>query len=97
MQTQVAESRGPAVADDYVGVMPILRMDNVGLVVDDLEAAVAFFLDLGVIPRDVGDAGNGWIPDCGVHPMMVVAMEPSVKSPGPGRFACVGSGIGPLL
>ena len=46
MQTQVAESRGPAVADDYVGVMPILRMDNVGLVVDDLEAAVAFFLDL---------------------------------------------------
>ena len=26
--------------------MTILRMDNVGLVVDDLEAAVAFFLDL---------------------------------------------------
>jgi catechol 2,3-dioxygenase-like lactoylglutathione lyase family enzyme len=28
--------------------MTIQRMDNVGVVVDDLEAAVAFFLELGL-------------------------------------------------
>jgi catechol 2,3-dioxygenase-like lactoylglutathione lyase family enzyme len=28
--------------------MTIQRMDNVGFVVDDLEAATAFFLDLGL-------------------------------------------------
>ena len=29
--------------------MTLLRMDNVGIVVDDLEAAVAFFVELGLI------------------------------------------------
>jgi catechol 2,3-dioxygenase-like lactoylglutathione lyase family enzyme len=34
--------------------MTILRMDNVGIVVDDLEAACAFFLELGM--EKVGEA-----------------------------------------
>ena len=28
--------------------MMVLRMDNVGIVVDDLEAAIAFFIELGL-------------------------------------------------
>jgi catechol 2,3-dioxygenase-like lactoylglutathione lyase family enzyme len=28
--------------------MTILRMDNVGIVLDDLDAAVAFFVELGL-------------------------------------------------
>jgi catechol 2,3-dioxygenase-like lactoylglutathione lyase family enzyme len=32
----------------YVGDMTVQRMDNVGVVVDDLEAAIAFFLELGL-------------------------------------------------
>ncbi|HKG25899.1 MAG TPA: VOC family protein [Thermomicrobiales bacterium] len=28
--------------------MPVLRMDNVGIVVDDLKAAIAFFAELGL-------------------------------------------------
>jgi len=28
--------------------MTVLRMDNVGIVVDDLEAAIAFFAELGL-------------------------------------------------
>jgi catechol 2,3-dioxygenase-like lactoylglutathione lyase family enzyme len=35
--------RGP-----YTRHMTILRLDNVGIVVDDLEAAVAFFVELGL-------------------------------------------------
>ena len=31
-----------------VGEMTILRMDNVGVVVDDLEAAIGFFVELGL-------------------------------------------------
>lgn len=31
-----------------LGAMTIQRMDNVGVVVDDLESAVAFFLELGL-------------------------------------------------
>jgi catechol 2,3-dioxygenase-like lactoylglutathione lyase family enzyme len=40
--------------------MTLLRMDNVGVVVDDLEAAIAFFVELGMElegearARDVG-------------------------------------------
>jgi hypothetical protein len=32
------------------GDMTILRMDNVGVVVDDLAAAIAFFVELGLEP-----------------------------------------------
>jgi len=48
--------------------MTILRMDNVGIVFDDLDAAVAFFVELGLgrVPRMFG-CGSGryhWcIPD----------------------------------
>ena len=31
-----------------LGVMAIQRMDNVGIVVDDLKAAIAFFVELGM-------------------------------------------------
>jgi catechol 2,3-dioxygenase-like lactoylglutathione lyase family enzyme len=47
--------------------MMIKRMDHVGIVVDDLEAATAFFAELGMElvgkgrPRDVGwTAWSGW-------------------------------------
>jgi catechol 2,3-dioxygenase-like lactoylglutathione lyase family enzyme len=32
----------------YLGGMTIQRMDHVGVVVDDLEAAIAFFVELGM-------------------------------------------------
>ena len=34
-----------------LGDMTIQRMDNVGIVVDDLDAAVAFFTELGMEPE----------------------------------------------
>ncbi len=54
--------------------MTIQRMDNVGIVVDDLDAAVAFFTELGmelqgkgqieglVADRTVGSAHDGAVP-----------------------------------
>ena len=36
--------KGPGTLED----MTILRMDNVGIVVDDLKAAIAFFVELGL-------------------------------------------------
>jgi catechol 2,3-dioxygenase-like lactoylglutathione lyase family enzyme len=39
--------------------MTILRMDHVGIVVDDLEAATAFFLELGCTLRGEAELGGG--------------------------------------
>src|SRR5580693_4511181 len=43
-----SESHRP-ILGPYAGGMAILRMDNVGIVFDDLDAAVAFFVELGLV------------------------------------------------
>ena len=41
--------------------MTIQRMDNVGVVVDDLEAAIAFFVELGMELDGVADVEGPWV------------------------------------
>ena len=41
--------------------MTILRMDNVGIVVEDLEAAVAFFLELGLERDGEATVEGTWV------------------------------------
>ena len=41
--------------------MTIQRMDHVGIVVDDLTAAIEFFVDLGLEPHDDGSVEGGWV------------------------------------
>ncbi|GLZ49185.1 glyoxalase [Actinomycetospora sp. NBRC 106375] len=41
--------------------MAVHRMDHVGVVVDDLDAAVAFFVELGLEPGDRGTAEGAWV------------------------------------
>jgi catechol 2,3-dioxygenase-like lactoylglutathione lyase family enzyme len=43
--------------------MTIQRMDNVGIVVDDLEAAVAFFLELGLELEAEAAVEGTWVDD----------------------------------
>ena len=43
--------------------MTIQRMDNVGIVVDDLEAAVAFFVELGMQLEGTADIEGPWADD----------------------------------
>jgi catechol 2,3-dioxygenase-like lactoylglutathione lyase family enzyme len=41
--------------------MTIQRMDHVGIVVHDLAAATAFFVELGLEPRGEGPVEGGWV------------------------------------
>jgi catechol 2,3-dioxygenase-like lactoylglutathione lyase family enzyme len=41
--------------------MTLLRMDNVGVVVEDLDAAVAFFLELGMELEGKGQVEGAWV------------------------------------
>jgi len=41
--------------------MPIQRMDHVGVVVDDLEAATEFFVQLGLEVHGAESVGGGWV------------------------------------
>jgi len=41
--------------------MAIQRMEHVGIVVDDLEAAVEFFVELGLEPRGSGQVEGPWV------------------------------------
>ena len=41
--------------------MAIQRMDNVGIVVDDLEAAVAFFIELGLVLEGETTVEGSWV------------------------------------
>ena len=41
--------------------MTILRMDNVGIVVDDLEAAIAFFVELGLELEGEATVEGPWV------------------------------------
>ena len=52
----------PLAAFHILGDMTILRMDNVGIVVEDLDAAVAFFAELGMELEGKGEV-EGIFPD----------------------------------
>ena len=41
--------------------MAVRRMDHVGIVVEDLDAAVAFFVELGLELRGSGAVGGAWV------------------------------------
>lgn len=41
--------------------MTLLRMDNIGIVVDDLDAAVAFFVELGLDLEGTGSVEGEWV------------------------------------
>ncbi len=41
--------------------MTIRRMEHVGIVVDDLAAATAFFVELGLKLRGEGPVEGGWV------------------------------------
>ena len=41
--------------------MPIKRMEHVGIVVDDLPAAIEFFTELGLEPRGNGQVEGEWV------------------------------------
>ena len=41
--------------------MTIQRMEHVGIVVDDLEAATAFFVELGLKLQGEGQVEGGWV------------------------------------
>jgi catechol 2,3-dioxygenase-like lactoylglutathione lyase family enzyme len=41
--------------------MTIQRMDHVGIVVDDLAAATAFFVELGLEPQGEAQVEGGWV------------------------------------
>jgi catechol 2,3-dioxygenase-like lactoylglutathione lyase family enzyme len=41
--------------------MTVERMDHVGIVVDDLEAATAFFVELGLERQGGGSVEGGWV------------------------------------
>ena len=41
--------------------MTIQRMEHVGIVVDDLAAATAFFVELGLEPRGEATVEGGWV------------------------------------
>ena len=41
--------------------MTIQRMEHVGVVVDDLEAATAFFVELGLKLQGDGPVEGGWV------------------------------------
>ncbi|MGW9211651.1 VOC family protein [Embleya sp. NPDC055664] len=51
--------------------MAIQRMDNVGIVVEDMDAAIAFFVELGMEPEGRGEVEGGFADRCtgleGVH------------------------------
>ncbi len=41
--------------------MAIQRMDHVGVVVDDLAAAIAFFVEIGLEPKGGGTVEGSWV------------------------------------
>jgi len=39
----------------------VRRMDHVGIVVDDLSAAIEFFVELGLVPQGEGSVEGSWV------------------------------------
>jgi len=58
--TVVAAVRMPP-PPPYVGDMTIQRMDHVGIVVDNLEAAIAFFVELGMELKGEMPVEGRWV------------------------------------
>ncbi len=58
----------------------MLRFDHLGVVVEDLDAAVAFFTDLGFEPSDPMELGGSWVDRIngldGVRAEMVMVRTP---------------------
>ena len=52
---------GLLLAPATVERMTIRRMEHVGVVVDDLEAATAFFVELGLKLQGEGQVEGGWV------------------------------------
>jgi catechol 2,3-dioxygenase-like lactoylglutathione lyase family enzyme len=52
--------------------MTVKRMDNVGIVVEDLDAAIAFFVELGLVLEGRAPIEGDWADDVtGLHGMRV--------------------------
>ncbi|MFF0271117.1 VOC family protein [Kribbella sp. NPDC004536] len=66
--------------------MALLRMDNVGIVVDDLDAAIAFFEELGLVLEGRGEVAGDWVDRTvgltGIHCAIAMLRMPD----GPGRL-----------
>jgi catechol 2,3-dioxygenase-like lactoylglutathione lyase family enzyme len=64
--------------------MTVLRMDNVGIVVDDLEAAVAFFVELGLELEGEALVEGRWVDRVvgldGVHADIAMVRTPDGHS-----------------
>src|SRR5215204_5743393 len=52
---------------------------------------------LGVGPKEVVEAGDGWAADGGVVAVMVVGVEPVVEGGGAGRVVGPGRHVGPFV
>ena len=61
--------------------MTIQRMEHVGIVVDDLEAATAFFVELGLKLRGEGQVEGSWVERCQVGKCS--GMSPERQPPHP--------------
>jgi catechol 2,3-dioxygenase-like lactoylglutathione lyase family enzyme len=69
-------TRGPELAPlegHTIGRMAVQRMDHVGIVVDDLEAATAFFVELGLERQGGGSVEGDWVG-------RVIGLEGGVRS-----------------
>ena len=58
--------------------MTIQRMEHVGIVVDDLAAATAFFVELGLKLQGVGPVEGGW-----VDRVVGLGLLPTLRQPAP--------------
>ncbi|MGY0486483.1 VOC family protein [Streptomyces sp. WG-D5] len=64
--------------------MTIQRMDNVGIVVEDLDAAIAYFVELGMELEGTGEVEGGFADECtgldGVHCAIAMLRTPDGHS-----------------
>ena len=65
--------------------MGVRSLDHVGVVVDDLEAAIAFFVDVGLEREEAGTVEGEWVDKIvgldGVRAEVVFVRTPVVGSP----------------
>ena len=58
---QLGRATEAALACCYLKGMTIQRLENVGIVVDDLAAATTFFVELGLKVLGEGPVEGGWV------------------------------------
>ena len=61
MPSAEVRSRGACPAFPTIGLVTIERMDHVGIVVDDLPAAIDFFVELGLQRQGEASVEGGWV------------------------------------